>query len=246
MPGAWTQPEGRTQAIFTASYYQAGHRFDGRGKRIKQPAYTQYQLNPYIEHGLSERWTVGGSTFLQRADDGVANGFGLGDTELFARAQLYRDGRFAIALQPAIKLPSPFGNDRPAIGSRTPDAGASVIGGMRSTLFGLPNFSEMEVGFRYRFGDPLNQIVASSADGIWVRDDVLLLAQGFATLRIGAPGTASYTQSARDDYSLLRLQWSGIYYFAEDQAVQLGAFYHFFGLDTGAGGGVLLAYWRNF
>ncbi len=57
-PGAWTQAPGQWQLIVNAVHYSTDSRFDNRGRKVSQPTYRKQELNPYLEYGLTDRYTL--------------------------------------------------------------------------------------------------------------------------------------------------------------------------------------------
>lgn len=246
--GAWTQPKGKTQVITTALAYTTDRRFDNNGNRTGQPDYTKYELNPYVEHGLLDGTTIGASFFFNRLDDSARTNTGIGDTEVFVRQRVWQGERTSVVIQPMVKIPSPMSSDTrtPALGSRSADVGLSTIGGLSFDAFGNTHFAEAELGYRYRFGQPNDQILANATLGMRVTDEIIIMPQVFQTIRVDTNPAVGFTQSPRDDYTLTKVQLSGVYQFNEQNAVQLGVFNHVAGKNSGAGGGALLSYWTSF
>ena len=58
---AWTQPQGHGQLILTSSFYATSHSFDAEGA-VRSFGYggvfKQFQVNPYLEYGLTSRTTL--------------------------------------------------------------------------------------------------------------------------------------------------------------------------------------------
>jgi hypothetical protein len=67
--------------------------------------------------------------------------------------------------------------------------------------------------------------------------------QTFVTLRTSSPSNAAFTESASNDYNLVRLQLSAVYAFTPTISVQVGGFSDVDGKNTGEGNGALLALW---
>ncbi|MBV8939494.1 MAG: hypothetical protein JO089_06615 [Alphaproteobacteria bacterium] len=244
--GAWTQSENQGLVITTAAYYGAGDYFDNGGSRRSQPRYTKEELNPYVEYGLRDGLTLGGNFFIDRLDDTMHTRTGIGDSEIFLRRRLWQEGDYVLSVQPLARLPALASSQRqPALGSATPDAAVSLLGGMQFTAFGQTHYAEMDAGYRFRFGPRADQVLLAATLGLRLDPRLTVMPQLFQTFRMGA-GNGSFTESPRDDYTLTTAQLSAVYQLTDADAVQAGAFSHVAGKNTGAGGGVLLAYWRTF
>lgn len=250
LAGAWTQHKGSGQLILNTLHYTTTERWRNDGLNVPQARYSKTELNPYVEYGVTDWLTLGGSTFIDYLDDSTDTNAGLGDTELFARTRLWQGKRSVFSLQPMVKLPSPMShpNKTPALGSRSADVGVSAISGTAFPLFGQMHFAEAEAGYRYRFGQQKNQYIFSATLGLRLSDDLMVMPQLFQTIRAEDEvviGNA-FTQSPRDDYDLTKAQLSIVYQLDDVNSIQIGGFKHIAGRNTGAGGGALLSYWRNF
>ncbi len=245
-PGAWLQPEGEGQMITSALLYGSAERFDTQGQRVSAGHYSKREINPYVEYGVDEALTVGGSAFLQAVESGDDTNYGIAELELFARTPLLTFDRGVVSLQPMVKLPGLRSEASPALGSTHPDVGLSVISGMHYSVWGTPIFMESETGVRLRAGAPGNQYRAHTTLGVQVTPDVLLLAQGFSTWRSIDMAMATFTQSSADDYDLVKAQGSAVYQYTPALAFQFGIFADVYGRNTGAGQGALVAVWSRF
>ena len=251
--GAWTQAQGDTQIIMTGAYYSASDLYDNRGHTQSQPAYSKYELSPYVEYGLSDDITLGGNLSLQDATQSRSGGtpaqtnWGLGDSEFFVRKRLWQQNGFVASIQPLIKLPSPESStlDQPMLGGSHPDLALGLSGGYGFSAYGLNHFVDVDTQYRYRFGPSHNQMKIAAIAGVHVSDKWLLMPQLFLTERTSTPATVSYTQSSGDDYNVTRLQLSAVYSLNASTSFQFGGFDDVNGKNTGHGKGVLLAIWKR-
>ena len=249
--GAWTQDQGSGQAILTGSYYNTDSYWDNQGHKQSEPAYSKYNLNPYLEYGLTSDITVGTNLSLQRdhqdsgAGSAAQTSWGLGDSEFFLRKRLWQDGGFIVSAEPMVKLPSP--TDRmPKLGGSSPDAGLGLSGGYSFTAWGLSDFADIDTQYRHRFGTPKDQINLAGTLGISVSPSWMIMPQTFLTYRTTTPAVAAFSNSAADDYNLITLQLSAVYKASNDVSLQFGGFSHVAGRNTGGGEGALFAVWKKF
>lgn len=247
---AWTQAKDAVQIIVNAEYYAADEVFTNSGDRQQQPSFSRQDISPYFEYGLSDDWTVGGKTFLTRAAQtgGTQNteNWGIGETELFARYQLYRKGVWAASISPMVKLPSPESrSEQPIIGGPRPDVGLGVSLGRSFALLSRTHFANLDLQYRYRFGPQADQIRITQTVGLAIDEKWLLMPQLFMTLRQGQQ-TTGFTFSNSDDYDQTRVQLSVRYALQENLFVQLGGYRDIAGQNTGAGKGGLLALWMQY
>lgn len=248
----WTQPKGSLQTITSLRYYTTDSYYDNSGNSRSQPRYTKYELNPYAEYGLTDSITLGFNGFVDIVTQNTPNSvrdsnYSLSDTELFARVRLYQSNDWVFSLQPLLKLPSVTRyNTSPRAGSKYTDAELSGQFGTHFDWFGKSHFTTLSVGYRHRFDFPKDQFKADWTTGFNLNERWQLTPHLTYTGRIGAKSNTGFTQSGQDDYNLLSLQISAKYALDERTAVELGAFSHSDGDNTGAGGGVILAWWKRF
>lgn len=253
LAGAWTQERGKGQVIVTNNLYYSGAFFDNRGKRQPMAPYRKEELSPYFEYGLRDGLTIGTSLSFLYLYQAGANGappaanWGMGDSEFFARAQLWKKDGFALAIQPLLKLPSPAdGDTQPRLGGRSADVGLGLSGGYSFKARGLEHYVNIDTGMRHRFGDPKDQLTFNVTLGISLAKSWVLMPQLFTTARTAKSRSPSFTQSSGDDYNLTKLQLSGIYKATDSLGIQLGAFSHVAGRNVGDGDGITLAVWKSF
>ena len=231
--GAWTQAQGNLHLITTASFYH------------------QYELNPYVEYGLRDDITIGGSVELQHLHQstfGVPGNsdWGVGDSEFFVRKRLWNEGGFVASLEPMVKLPSMESSAlNPRIGNQNYDAGLGGSLGYGFSALGLHHFADIDTQYRHRFGNRNDQLRVSATLGLAMTPRWMLMPQAFLTYRAGVNGQSVFTQSSSDDYNLTRLQLSAVYDVSDKVRVQFGGFADVDGKNTGMGKGLLVALWTH-
>lgn len=264
LAGAWTQPEGRGQLILNHFYYSSDAFFDADGQRQSQPRFDKFEINPYLEYGISDDWTIGASLFAHYVTQetrtetgsgvtlsGHSDNVGLGNSEIFARWQLYRGGRAAIALQPLVKLPALYARNRlPKAGSEAFDAELSLLGGYGFDGWGRAHYIDTRLGYRHRFSAGLeDQLRADLKLGLRLNRALSLIPELSATLAFNGNTDTTFTQDGQNDYDLLKLGLAAQYELhdlAPGAFVQLGGFAHVAGRNAGEGYGLLLATGFNF
>jgi len=267
--GAWTQKKGQGLFILGSSYYRAEDFVNNFGKRQSQPRYQKFEINPYVEYGLTDSVTLGAnlslqytrqnssSTFTQQITpfttltttiNGAYNNAGIGDSEFFVRKRLYQKDGFVLSAEPMVKLPSPYSYMRlPDIGSTHPDAGLTLAGGYGFSAYGQNHFINVDTGYRHRLGNPKDQIRASVTVGIGLDPDWMVMPQLFVTQRTSSPSqVVGFSQSPVNDYNNSKAQLSLIYTMWDNTSVQVGGFYDLSSRNSSTGEGVLVALWRHF
>lgn len=248
--GAWTQNSGKLLLIQNSSFYYTDKFFDESGKKRQLNGYYQkYELNPYVEYGLSNDITIGANVFLDRSvqvdlqNATVAQNYGVGDSEFFIRKQLYKDSGFAVAIEPMIKLPSLTNSKKqPQIGSRYFDSAITISGG-----YGFSeHFIEVSGTYNHRFGTPNDQLKLAATAGFTVAENWQIMPQVFITKRTNRASLSSFTQSSSDDYNLTKLQLSAIYKINNNIAMQGAFFSNVAGRNVGDGDGVIISIHKSF
>ncbi len=248
----WTQPEGAIQTITTARYYTTDEFFDNDGNRQVQSRYTKYEINPYLEYGLTDSLTLGFNGFVDYVTQNSPTlardrNLMLSDVELFSRIRMVQGEDWVFSLQPLIKFPSLYEHDNaPRSGSEFFDAELSTQAGKSFSWFGQTHFTTFVAGYRHRFDTPKDQYKLEWTTGLRVNDQWQITPQIVYTGRIDSVSNPTFTQSGQDDYNLLKLQLSALYTLSETVSVEAGAFLHSQGENTGSGGGVMLAVWKKF
>jgi hypothetical protein len=250
--GAWTRQAGSGLYIQNASYYFTNKFFDNSGNKKTFSGYGKYELNPYLEYGLSDRLTIGSNIFLQRVSQTTNNinnqtNWGIGDSEFFSRLRLWQKNGFIVSAEPMVKLPSLVREAAmPQIGNRNFDAAITLSGGYGYKAWQLNHFVNIDIGYNHRFGSPHDQVKFSGTAGFSVSENWMVIAQVFNTSRFGTNIAPTFTESSADDYNLTKLQISAIYKIDSKLSLQTGIFSNIAGRNSGAGNGVVLAVLKTF
>lgn len=165
MAGAWTQPKNGLYEKLGFNYYVSEHTFGPTGDRNRTPnngKFTDYNLNNYIEYGLTDNLTVlnaltykwlrnEGNTFDTTAD-------GLGDVDLGVRYKLLDGQAGIVSGQVLLKIPGRYENSDPLpLGNAQYDAEFRLLYG-RSLYPLIPGYGNVEFGYRWRAQDPADEI----------------------------------------------------------------------------------------
>lgn len=237
-------PEGETLAITQTSYFTGKHYWDSDGERARMDRFKKWEIQPYLEHGLSERVTVGGSFFMQRVQQAGANNTGIADPEFFARAKLWQGKRSLLSVQPLIKLPSRFEhNDRtPRGGSKSTDFELSLLYGESLNIVGPRDYLDVRVGYRDRTRHLHGQYRTDVALGMSPWEGWLFVPALRSTLATGIPDHTRFSQSGDLDYDLLKAELTIAYQLPSEHWVQATWFDHLEGAQTGDGTGLSVGY----
>jgi len=249
--GAWTQKENARQLITSATFYKAPRYFSALGTQLPQPDYHKQEFSVYGEYGLYDDVTLGAQLNLTRvyqdSKTSENSSWNLGDTELFARKRLWQGKRSVWSLQPSVTLPSPeHGHNGPNVGSAHGSAGLRASYGRNFNAFGNAHYADISIAYVYRLGRPANQVKLDATAGLKVSERWQVIPQLFVTKSTAPIQTTTFAQSTDDNYDLFKMQISVQYALDEKRAVQVGAFHHIAGRNTGAGSGIVFGYVRNF
>lgn len=245
--GAWPQTKGQLQLITTSLYYHNDSFYNTEGNKQSSPTYQKLELNPYIEYGLTPDITLGANIFLQHLHQSGFSNYGLGNSEWFMITPVLEGSNWIISAKPLISIPSPHSaTGTPPIGSRNIEAQGGFLAGYAFEAFSHQHFIQADLGYRKRLGNVTDQLRADVSIGLRLMDGWMLLPQAFLTRTVGSTSMVSLTQSPRDEYELTKLQLTTVVTLSPTYAIQIGAFSHVEGKNTGAGEGVLIALWNRF
>ena len=245
--GAWLQEKGSGEFIAQASYFTSDAYFNGKGDSVGQPRYNQYAIQPYLEYGLLENLTVGGSAALQRDTQSGAINSGVADPQIFARSVLWRDATQLVSLQPLVKFASDFEHmSAPRGGSKSTDAELSVLYGRNLNLLSPRDYFDSSVGYRYRSGSLDNQIHADAALGLEVAPRWQVIPAIRTVLSTHLQPSTSFSEDGDQDYDLLKLELGAMYHVTDSRAWGLTLFDHVTGRQTGNGEGAMLQLAQKF
>jgi hypothetical protein len=242
--GAWTQPQGSTLFIGTATFTDANEGLRDGFKTRSLPDYRKLETALLIEHGVTDwltaiatptlRWTRVGSP----ASDSF---FGLGYTDLGARVRLWRDDSSVLSVQAVGRIPGAADDSAPAeIGNTDPELDLRVLFGRGFSAGGRPAFVNVEGAYRLRAEEPPNEFRADLTFGIQPAERWLLLAQSFTVVSDGAG------QRPFDDYWYTKAQFSAVHELWPGLSLQVGVVTTYAGHNALRETGALIGIWRQF
>ena len=164
--GAWTAKKSAFYEKLAFNYYYAHQSFDHSGDRRGMPNngnFTDYNISNYLEYGLLDNLTLINSLsykWLESEDDaGRAKGYGLGDVDLGLRCKLLDSEKIGIvSSQILVKIPGGYDkNDALPLGNDQFDTEVKFLYG-RSLYPRIPGYGNVELGCRFRAGDPSDEI----------------------------------------------------------------------------------------
>ncbi|RXF74819.1 hypothetical protein [Hansschlegelia zhihuaiae] len=228
--GAFTLERGEVKAFLTGYVMSGDEYFDRMGKRQSRGRYEKRELQAFVEYGALEGLTLFGSTALQRIeakDGGVHDREGLGRSEAGARARLWsQDGWIVSAQASAVIAGAKKGSGLAAIGETDDQADVRGLVARSFEVFGKPAFLDMGVGYRWRSGDPANEMRIDVTLGIRPIERLLLLVQNFNQI-----GTGRWKGPYELKQRIHKLQGAAIFDLNERWSIFAAAFFTPVGQD---------------
>lgn len=162
--GAWTAPKYGFYEKLAFNFYYSNDTFDRNGNRIDTPLngkFRDYNISNYFEFGLTDDLTViNALTYKWLKDDNdlrTTRGYGLGDVDLGVRYKMMDNNVGILSAQALVKIPGPYDrNDPLPLGNGQFDGELRLLYG-RSLYPLLPAYGNLEIGYRWRAGDPSDE-----------------------------------------------------------------------------------------
>lgn len=245
--GAWTQAQGSALSMRNLTYYSTDHYFDARGGRHTQPQFTKYEFQPYLEYGVTNDTTVGGTAYLDMARQSGTSNIGLADPQIFVREKLYQDNHQVVSLEPLLKLPSSFiYSVSPQGGSKSVDLDLSLRYGRNQPMLSVNDYLDTRLGYRVRSRGLSDQVLIDAALGFKLDDSWEILPALRSTLATNLTKATSFSENGDLDYSLLKAEFGVLYHFTSETSLQTTLFDHVAGVQTGEGFGISLGFAQRF
>lgn len=242
--GAWLMSEGKGLAITQFTHFSSDSYWDTAGDSQPQARYTKWEIQPYAEYGLTSKVTVGGTAYLQRAEQSNDINKGIADPEFFARMRLWQHGSHLVSIQPIIKLPSYFEHNEsnPRGGSKSTDAELSLLYGTNLNLLSDHDYADVRIGYRYRSRGLEAQYKADAALGISPWENWQLIPALRYVKAADISSGAAFSQNGDLDYDLLKAELTVMHTLPSGNWIHATYFDHVSGMQTGDGKGVSLGY----
>lgn len=242
---AWPQPEGGGQVIISGAYNRLNVQgFDNLGRPSGTGTLQQFALQPYWEHGLTQRWTLGFSPRLQAAwmDQGAIRGSGYGLTEaaFFARYALWRGEGQAFSIQGGVFTPGFSSSAMPRVGERFASTEIRAAYGIGREIGGLNVFASLQAAYRLRFGSNADEIRLDATVGARPFENWMVFVQSLNTIGM-RNGRASGT-----DFDVYRLGLTVAYQINARNSIMLGYSRDIAGRRVALGDAVTLGWMHNY
>lgn len=251
----WAAGKEKGKLILNVSWYDTSSAFDLNGSEhsiSNGGRFTKLELNPYVEYGLTDEITVVGNFFLEKLNYSDSfNNFnysGSGDQELGLRFTVFSYEPVLLAVQGNVKFPLYRKGGQLQPGNYQTDLEGRILAGSSFMVISKPSFWNLEVGFRHRNGYPADELRTDATLGTSLALRWLVLAQVFSIkgLRNGQNYATSNNPSINPNYDLHKGQISVVFGISDRIRLQGGYFFHFAGVNTGAGNGFIVSLWIDF
>ncbi len=165
LAGAWTAKRNAFYEKFSFNYYYADENFGANGSHTGMPdngKFTDYDICNYFEYGLLDNLTfINSLTYkwlYNDTDKSLTKGYGLGDVDLGVRYRLLENDRIGVvSTQLIVKIPGSYNSKDPLpLGNNQVDTEIRFLYG-RSLYPWLPAYGNVEVGYRWRNGEPSDE-----------------------------------------------------------------------------------------
>jgi hypothetical protein len=186
--GAFTLKPGEVKAFLTGYVMSGDEYFDRKSKRRSRGRYEKRELQVFVEYGALDGLTLFGSTALQQIearDGGVHDREGLGRSEAGARARLWSQEGWILAAQASAIVAGAKGSNLAAIGETDDQADVRGLVARSFEAFGKPAFLDIGAGYRWRSGDPADEVRIDVTFGVRPVERLLLLVQSFNQIGTG-------------------------------------------------------------
>lgn len=244
LAGAWTQHKGEGLVIVTLAHSQADQRFDAVGELQDQPEFRKTELRTYLEYGLTDWATLVAQPEWRTKEIGEGPGeqvSGFGRADLGVRVRLWQRESWVGSVQASVRAPGGGDPLAPANGGDTEwELDGRLLLGRGGTVLGRNAFTDMQLGYRHRFGDPADELRLDMTLGVDITPKILAIAQSFNTVSVGVPRGGFL--STREQ----KLSASIVYRIDEVWSVQAGGIIAPVGSNALNERGGFVSLWRKF
>ncbi len=240
-------PEGEGQLIVTTTFADAADAFDARGRLIRTPPYSKFEVQSYVEYGAAEWLTVigeaGGMDFHASAGQASLaapqgpqySGLGLG--ALGGRVPIVNFQGYFISLEASLRAASSQSAQTFLDMKDRWQADVRLQMFHSIELFDLNGFFDSQFGYRTR-GQNGDEAHVDVTAGLRPWTNLMLMAQAFTTV--------SLWQNGGNNVFSQKFEVSAVYDLNQTFSVQLGVIDAPIGINFPAERGIVSAIWARF
>ena len=239
--GAWTLPKGEGQAIVTLAYSFATDAFDENGQSVAVEPFEKFELRGFIEYGLTDWATIVVQPELRFKGQGVEESDGLGRFDFGLRTRLWSDDYAVASIEGNVSAPGQTDELVPLNGGDT-DWELELRGlyGRGFDLWERHGFLDLQLGYRHRFSDPADEVIADLTLGLDVTERSLAVVQSFNRVSVGS------AQFPFEDTREHKIAVSTVYRINDRWSAQAGSAVTAFGKNVLREQGFFIALWSKF
>jgi len=244
LAGAWTLGQGKIYDRLAFNYYYAKKEFDNSGDHrdfANNGDFRDFNLNNYLEYGLTDSLTITNSLYykyIRKDDDTVKmETYSLGDIDLGVKFKLYEGSLGVAAAQTMVKIPEAYDKDDPLpMGNGQYDFEARLLYG-RSLYPFIPGYCNLEVGYRWRFKDPSDEIRYLAEFGMNLTKDLYgrIKLDGIYSMDNGKHMDTSGNPTTTNNFDIGKLDMVLGYKMSKQWGLELGFTPAIYGQNTAMG-----------
>jgi protein XagA len=244
LAGAWTMPKGKMYDRFAVNYYFAEKEFNEDRERkefANNGEFTDFNLNNYIEYGLTDRLTIINSLYYKwikkEDDDGEDKTNGLGDVDIAVKYKLAEGSLGVFSTQLLVKIPGPYdGDDSLPLGNDQLDIEARMLYG-RSLYPHIPGYCNVEFGYRWRDDDPSDELRYLIEVGVDITSHLYgrIKLDGTYSTNNGEDVDSSGNPRASNNFDLGKLDMAIGYKLPKGWGLEIGYIPEMYGRNTSTG-----------
>lgn len=229
--GAFTLERGETKLFLLGTASSGDAYFDAKGRRRSRGDYKKRELQLFTEYGVRNWLTLFGSASLQKisAEAGLRDiRKGPGRSEIGARARLWSEGGWIVSVQASGLMAGARGEASvAAIGETDDQVDVRGLVARSFELCGRPAFLDVAAGYRFRSGDPADEIRIDASVGVRLLDRLLVIGQSFNQI-----GTARWAGPYPLKQRIHKLQAAALFDLTENLQLVGAAFFSPTGRDS--------------
>lgn len=241
LAGAWTQPKGEGLAIVTLAYSFAGDAFDEDGQAIAVEPFEKFELRGFAEYGLTDWATLVVQPELRFKGQSDEESEGLGRFDLGLRTRLWSDDYSVVSIEGGVSAPGQSDELAPLNGGDTDwELEARALYGRGFDLWSRHGFVDLQVGYRHRFSDPADEVIADLTFGLDVTKKSLAVVQSFNRFSVGS---ADFPFSDTQEH---KVAVSTVYRIDDRWSLQAGSLATVYGRNVLRERGFFVSLWSTF
>ncbi len=248
---AWLIDKGKSQNVYSLSFYSSDHFYDQQGNRINiADRYDKRSFSNLYEYGLTDGLTVGFNYNFDWASQGTEEELGYSGSEFFLRSYLYEGEAGVLSVQPLIKLPAfEAPNINLPLSNNEIEAEIRLLYGKGYKHDGVNNFINAEVAYRRAIYDHIDgvknksELILDLSAGFRANKNRMVLAQVFSKYSLSDFDNLSLFQSNNHH---VKAQLSYVFKVTRNNSIQIGGYADIYARNTGKGKGFFVSLWREF